>query len=174
MATVIARRKGNQFRIDLNSKLGINTGQFISSDGSFWNGKWTDLNLDFMDPIDQLRPYNIYVNILSPHSDDIPHQISNGPVYYCMQIEGQDVKSYHPSSDYHFPPVGIVDYRMIQGFSYVDVNQTNNRPIYVTNLTHLNSISIEFIDVFGDLINFGNPVMLLQLTFEAADWYSRL
>jgi hypothetical protein len=174
MATVIARRRGNQFRIDFNSKLGLIDGSFISSDGSFWNGTWKNLDLTtFMSPEDILRPYNIYVNISSSHSDDIPHQISNAPVYYCMRFEGQDLKSYHPASDYHFPPLGLVSYKTVQGYSFVDTNETN-KPIYVTNLKELQSIAIEFVDANSNIVNFGNPLMLLQLTFDAADWYSRL
>lgn len=171
------KKNDKMFRMTLNPRLVQNSGAFVSFDGSFWNGVY-NLNLNsIMKEEDLSRPYNVYVLIQSTHNDAIFTQIqATGNVYYSFVFNGMRPNTYTPGNESMPPQCGILTYSSLfnggQAAIYVDTTPEKNKPFYVPSLVGVNQLTTLFFDINNTYVDFGNPIVTIQLIFEAADYIS--
>lgn len=167
-----------KFKLTLNPQAALVTGEFVSINpvGDKYNGYYNTINFNkLMSEEDLRRPYHVTVQIQSAHNDAIMTQIRDtAPVMYNIQFNGNSTSTYTPYPSNAPSFCGIVSYSNIingaQSAVIIDTTPDRNTPFYLPSLVGVNSIFTTFFDALANGVSFGNPNVIIQLTFEAADY----
>ena len=177
---IIKEKKTDKiFRLALSPRIAQQTGNWVSPFADYFNGTYYGLNFSqILSEEEMAAPWEVTVQMQSGHNDGVQAQILTSPVFYSIQFNSSRSPTIYPwgSSESIPAPQGICTYSNAinggQSAVFLDVSPEKNKPFYVSNLNSTN-LSTYFYGVDSNqLVNFGNPVLCIMLTFTRADYGS--